>query len=133
MDQDQCIIDWNKQAERTFGWSRDEVIGRKLVEILIPPKFREAHDTGLDHFLKSGEGPILNRRIEVTALHRNNMIFPVELTVIPILFESRYLFYSFIRDITDRKEKEEKLKDSEEQFRALANSIPQLASAIHAS
>lgn len=111
MDQDQNIIDWNKQAEEIFGWSKEEVIGRQLAEIVIPQEYRKSHDDGLARFLKTGEGQIINRRIEVTALHRSKRVFPVELTVIPVLVEGKYLFYSFLRDISERKDNEERLRN----------------------
>jgi len=103
MDQNQKIIDWNHQAELTFGWSKQEAIGRSLSETVIPVQYRAAHRDGVAHFLLSGEGPILNRRIEIFALHRNGTVFPVELTVIPILVNRSYFFYSFLRDISERK------------------------------
>jgi PAS domain S-box-containing protein len=106
VDQNDLIVDWNRQAEVTFGWTRDEVVGTSMASKIIPQSFRERHLNGLKHFLKTGEGPILNKRIQIAALHRNGQAFPVELTVIPIFGNGRYLFYSFLRDITAQKEAE---------------------------
>jgi PAS domain S-box-containing protein len=104
------ISDWNPQAERTFGWTRDEVIGRSVADTIIPPQFRASHNKGLQRFLDTGEGPVLNKRIEITALHRDGHEFPVEMTIAPIRLGETYLFSAFIKDITERKQAEEKLK-----------------------
>jgi PAS domain S-box-containing protein len=81
MDEKGQVIDWNRQAEITFGWSREEAIGRKVAEIIIPERHRQAHIQGLQHFLATGEGPVLNKRIEIEALHRHGYEFPIELTI----------------------------------------------------
>jgi PAS domain S-box-containing protein len=86
MASDGTIETWSPQAESMFGWSAAEVVGRSLGSTIIPPRFRDAHRRGLNRFLESGEGPILRRRIEVTALHRSGHEFPVELTVTPLRF-----------------------------------------------
>ena len=75
------IVAWNAQAERTFGWTRDEVLGRNLAETIIPPAFREAHTSGMRRFHETGEAPVVNQRLELTALHRSGREFPVELTI----------------------------------------------------
>src|SRR5438034_10912228 len=76
MDADGLITYWNPEAERTFGWSREEALGRVLAETIIPHKHREAHWRGLERFLSTGEGPAMNKRFEITALHRDGHEFP---------------------------------------------------------
>src|SRR5262249_55563036 len=71
MNVDGIITEWNRQAEITFGWPRAEAVGRVLSETIIPPKFREAHVYGLARFLATGEGPMLNRVIDLPALRRD--------------------------------------------------------------
>src|SRR5262249_61979271 len=71
------IIGWSPEAEATFGWPAADVVGRRVSETIIPPQFRESHVQGLQRFLATGEGPILKRRIELTALHRDGHEFPV--------------------------------------------------------
>jgi len=90
MDARGLITNWNAQAEATFGWTRQEVLGRPLSDTIIPPQHREAHRRGLAHFLATGEGPVLNRRIEMTALHRDGREFPVELTISPLRLGGTY-------------------------------------------
>lgn len=108
-DQQQRITDWNSEAQRTFGWSRQEAIGRQLSELIIPPSQREDHNRGMAHFLTTGHGPALNKRIELEALHRSGKEFPVEITINPIKSENGYVFTAFLHDISDRKQTELKL------------------------
>ena len=76
MSADGLITEWNHQAEITFGWPRGEAVGRVLSETIIPPQFREAHSRGLARFLATGEGPLLNRVLEVPALRRDGASSP---------------------------------------------------------
>ena len=128
IDADGLITDWNRQAEATFGWSREEVIGRPLTETIIPSQYREAHQRGLEHFLSTGEGPFLNKRIEITALHRSGFEFHVELTISPLRLGGTYVFNAFVHDITQRKRAEEALRDSEERYRTLVENAYDLIS-----
>jgi PAS domain S-box-containing protein len=104
------VINWNKQAEKTFGWLKEEAIGKDLSDLIMPEKYRESHRRGIAHFLKSGEGPVLNKRIEITAIRRNGDEFPVELTIWPIKQGDVYIFNSFMHDISERKQFEERMK-----------------------
>src|SRR5207302_4015599 len=123
MDEEGVITSWNRQAERTFGWPRDEAIGRSLAGTIVPERHRDAHRHGLKHFLATGEGPVLNRVIEITAVRRDGQEFPVELSISPLSFGGKHVFTSFIRDITQRKRVEgevEKLNaELERKLRAL--------------
>ncbi|WP_413287669.1 ATP-binding protein [Bdellovibrio sp. HCB337] len=103
MDTSGRIIDWNRQAEKTFGWKRDEVLGAILSDVVIPENFREAHRRGLEKFLETGSGPVLNRRMEVTALHRLGHEVPVELTIYPIQQGDEVIFGAFLHDISEQK------------------------------
>lgn len=116
---------WNTEAERIFGWSREEAIGRSMAETIIPPRYRDAHKHGLKKFLDTGEGPILNTRIEINALHRDGHEFPVELTIAPAKLMGAWTFSAFIRDISERKRAEGALQQSEEHLRLLLNSTAQ--------
>jgi PAS domain S-box-containing protein len=112
------ITGWNPQAETIFGWSREDAIHRRLAETIIPPQYREAHHQGLQHFLATGEGPVLNKRIEITALHRDGHEFPVELTISPLRSGETFIFSAFIRDITKRRRAEEALQTAKEEAEA---------------
>jgi PAS domain S-box-containing protein len=109
MDAGGLITHWNPRAEAIFGWARSEAIGRRLSDTIIPPQSREAHQRGLQRFLATGEGPVLNRRIEVTALRRDGTEFPVELSISPLKTVDSYSFNAFIADISGRKQAERRL------------------------
>ncbi len=113
MDDKGDIIAWNTRAEQIFGWTRQEAVGRSMSETIIPHAHREAHERGLANFIKTGEGPILNKRIEVTALRRDGTEFPIELSLTPLRLENAYTFTAFVVDISERKQAEEALRTSE--------------------
>jgi PAS domain S-box-containing protein len=113
MDADGKITDWNKQAEETFGWTRPEALGRRMVDTIIPVQYRLSHERGLEHFFKTGEGPVLNRRIEIKAVRRDGTEFPIELSITPLKSGDTWTFSSFVRDISERRLAEEKLRESE--------------------
>ncbi len=104
------ITGWNQQAESMLGWTPPEAIGQPLVSLIIPPSFRESHNQGLERFRTTGEGPVLNKRIEITALHQQGHEFPVELSISPIHSQDGVTFSAFIRDITTRKQAENEIK-----------------------
>lgn len=106
MNQDGKITQWNERAEAIFDWSHDEAVGRILSEIIIPHEYRAAHEVGIKHFLKTGEGPVLNKRIELSALHRKGHLFPIELSITAQRLHGEYYFTAFIRDISERKKTE---------------------------
>lgn len=108
MDRDGCVTGWNALASACFGWSEHEAVGRRLSEMIIPAALRQAHEAGLAHFLASGEGPVLDRRIEVRALHRDGREFPVELSITATEQFGEILFIGFVRDISDRHEAAER-------------------------
>jgi diguanylate cyclase (GGDEF)-like protein/PAS domain S-box-containing protein len=109
MDSRGGITEWNAQAERTFGWSREQIIGRSLSDTIIPARYREAHQKGLRVFLETGREALLNRRIEISAMHRRGHEFPVELTVAPVRLGEAWIFSSFVRDITERVQQQDKI------------------------
>ncbi len=119
MNADGAIIDWNPQAVEIFGWSRDEALGRKVVDLIIPEHLREAHRQGLAGFHSTGRGRILNQRIESTAIRRDGREFPVELTVTPVRSGESCIFSAFLRDITERKHSRERIEASERKYRTL--------------
>ena len=109
IDSSDAIIDWNKQAEHIFGWSAAESIGNNLSDLIIPPQYRTQHREGIRIFLNTGEGPALNKRIEVTALNKKGAEFPVELTIAPITIKGKPAFSAFIRDISAQKQAADKI------------------------
>jgi len=110
MDMEGKVVEWNPQAAAIFGWTKPETVGKKLGELIIPLQYREAHEIGLKRYASTGEGPVLNKRIEITAMRRDGTEFPVELSITPLKQSKGQLFNAFIRDITERKKNEEELR-----------------------
>jgi PAS domain S-box-containing protein len=110
MDRLGGITSWNPRAEQIFGWRAEEVVGRRLADVLIPEGLREAHTRGLRHAVATGEGAVFGRRMEMTALRRSGEEIPVELTVTKLMVGGRMLFSAFIRDIGQIKASEARLQ-----------------------
>jgi PAS domain S-box-containing protein len=105
-----CITEFNPAAERTFGYRREDVIGISLAEVIVPPSLREQHRTGLARYLATGEARVLGRRIEITAMRADGTEFPVELAITPTTVDGVPFFTAYIRDITERKRAERRLR-----------------------
>ena len=110
MDESGRITAWNPEAETTFGWSEEEALGRNLAETIIPARHRGAHNRGIQQFLATGHAALLNRRIEMEALHRDGHEFPVEMTITAVRIRGRYAFNAFLHDISRRKQAEQALR-----------------------
>jgi PAS domain S-box-containing protein len=116
IDAEGRIRDWNRQAETVFGWPRAEVIGRFLHETIIPPKHRDAHVRGMRHLQATGEGPVLNKLVELTALRRGGEEFPVEMTIWALPMGPETTYNAFLRDITERKRAQSELENIHKQL-----------------
>jgi PAS domain S-box-containing protein len=127
IDRAGTITGWSPQAESLFGWSAAEALGRSLSNTVIPERYREAHQGGLERYLATGEGPVLNRRIELSALRRDQSEFPVELAITPIRSGESVSFSAFVRDITERKRAEERLQVQAERLELLDRSTRAIA------
>jgi PAS domain S-box-containing protein len=102
MDHQGVIVEFNRGAERTFGYSREEALGRELAALLIPPRLRDGHRAGLARYLSTREGPFIDRRIETIARHADGREFPVELSITRVPGDEPPSFTGFVRDLTAR-------------------------------
>jgi PAS domain S-box-containing protein len=109
IDHEERILEFNPAAERIFGYTRAAVLGQCLSELIIPPAYRAAHRRGMQHYLASGEGPVLGRRVELPALRGDGSEFPAEISIVPTVLDGRPIFTGYLRDITERKRAEQEI------------------------
>jgi PAS domain S-box-containing protein len=102
MDQEGLVTAWNPSAEAVFGLTRAQALGRPVAELIIPEGLREAHWEGLRRFLATGEGRVLDRRLEMRALRADGTEIPVEFTVSALEDAGCWTFHAFIRDVSER-------------------------------
>jgi PAS domain S-box-containing protein len=129
MDADGRIVEWNRQASAIFGWTREEAVGRLVAETIIPPQHRKGHTRGLAHMVATGEGPMLDTRVEITAVRRDGREFPVELEITAIGGARELFFGGFIRDITERVANARAARETESGLRR-AQAVAQLAHVV---
>jgi PAS domain S-box-containing protein len=110
MADDGRITGWNAQAEKTFGWARDEVIGKHLSEIIVPPSQRSAHLKGLQRYLTTGVSRLLQKRVDLQAIRRSGEEFPVEAVISAIHTKNGLVFSAFLRDMTETRRTEQQLQ-----------------------
>jgi diguanylate cyclase (GGDEF)-like protein/PAS domain S-box-containing protein len=103
------VVDWSSQAERLFGWTREEAVGLEMAGLVVPERYREQHRAGLASAAQSGDGPVMRRPLELPALHRAGHEVPVELVVWSTDVDGERRFHSFVRDISERKRMEAQL------------------------
>ena len=123
------IVEWNRQAELTLGWSRQEALGREMSELIIPDRDRPAHDAGMARLQRTREAKVLGRRLELTAQCKDGREIPCEVTINALpdgLAPGETLYFSFLHDISDRKRAEQALADSERRLRTIADNLPAL-------
>jgi PAS domain S-box-containing protein len=118
---DHCgrVVEWNAEAERTFGYSREEALGQEMAGLIIPPALRESHRAGLQRHLATGEGPVIGNRLEISAVRRDGTEFPVELAISRLAGDPPR-FTGFIRDITQRRKTEEEREEARQAAEAAA-------------
>ncbi len=113
MDSYGIITDWNIQAEKMFGWTKEQAINQRLDDLIIPPRFREAHRLGLENFIRTGKGPLLNKLIEHIGIRSDGTEFPVELSISPLKLGNSYIFSGFVHDISGRKKAEKTIREAQ--------------------
>ncbi|MCJ8308943.1 MAG: PAS domain S-box protein [Hyphomicrobiales bacterium] len=108
------IVEFNPAAEEIFGFKGADVIGRELAQTIVPGHHREAHRAGMDKYLTTGEGPVLNQRIEIDAVTADARSITIELAIMETKGPEGRLFIGYMRDITDAKAAEAALVEAKE-------------------
>lgn len=122
------IVEWNRKAEQIFGWTRDEVMGKTLQEVIIPKVHREGHAKGMEHYHATGHGPVLDKLFETQALRKGGEIFDIELFITHVEIEGEVIFSSFIRDITESKQMAAEIERQRSLYESILNGLPLMVS-----
>lgn len=127
MDHRGVVVEFNPAAERLFGYKRSEALDKPLEDLLIPPSLRAAHRRGLARYLETGEGTALGKVLEFPAMRADGSEFPVELAITLVAGESTPFFTGFVRDVSDRKQSEQVMRQSEARFRLFVEAVKDYA------
>jgi PAS domain S-box-containing protein len=126
IDHEGKVIDFNPAAEQTFGYSSEDVVGRQMANLIVPPAVREQHKSGFARYLATGCASVLGKRLEVAGMRADGSEIPVELTITAIGELPQPTFTAFIRDLTESKRAEQELRESEERYRDLVENAHDL-------
>jgi len=124
MNEEGVITQWNHMAEVVFGWTSHEIVGKHLQDTIIPIRFREEHEHGFKHYMENGDGPLLNRSIEMRALRKDNIEIDIALGISPILIKEHKFFIGFISDISERKSVADKLDKQKVFYENILDKLP---------
>ncbi|MES2951229.1 MAG: ATP-binding protein [Pseudomonadota bacterium] len=115
------IVGWNTQAQLIFGWAPEQALGQPLHQTIIPEQHRDAHLRGMARYMAGATSRVIDRRIEITALHQSGREFPIELAITRVMLDdpAKFEFCAFIRDITQRRQAEEEIRTSLEKQKEL--------------
>jgi diguanylate cyclase (GGDEF)-like protein/PAS domain S-box-containing protein len=122
-DADGRIVEWNASAERIFGWPRAQALGRSLSELIVPPAYRAQHEAGMRRCLETGEGPVLDRKVELPALTASGRQIMVEMTISSYEWQGKRCFSAFMNDISERIRTRQQLEEKQEMLNAVLDSI----------
>src|SRR6266511_1242660 len=120
------VVEWNPAAERTFGYTREQALGRELADLIIPERLRGAHRLGLARHLRTGRSGLLGERVEMPALRADGTEIPIELAITKVSGEQP-LFAGHMRDITERRRRDAALEEAEHRYRSLVERLPVVA------
>ena len=118
------IVEYNAEAERVFGWTRAEILGKTMDETMVPHRHRHAHRTGMERVLAGGTPRVLGRRFEIEALNSAGEIFPVELSISETRMGAHRYFVATLRDLSRQKIAAAKLEEAQATLKAIFDNIP---------
>jgi PAS domain S-box-containing protein len=109
IDRNSKILQWNPKAEDIFGYTSSEALGKHINELIVPERYREAHNAGMKRYMSTGKGNIINKTIEISAMNKQGVEFPIDISISATVFRDENIFISFISDISERKRTESEL------------------------
>lgn len=115
IDEAGSIIEFNPAAERMFGWSKADILGKDVLDTLIPPYYRTGHANGGEYMTKRGR-PMIGRRLETTTMNASGEIFPIELTATQVAVADRRLILGSIRDLREKRQAEDEINRQREKL-----------------
>lgn len=124
MDHKGNVIGWNAQAERIFGYSGEQALGREITELIVPAAYRERHRRGVRRFMTPNASNIVGKRLEITGFRADATEFPMELTVGVLRQKDHYFFSAYVRDITERRRAEAAQQEALDRLRKIACQLP---------
>jgi PAS domain S-box-containing protein len=133
MDDRGAVIGWNTHAEKIFGWTSKEAVGKRVSELIIPNELRGAHEKGHEHLRRTGHGPVLNKRIEVNGMRRDGTLVPVELLIVPTHVGDEKYYTGFLHDISERRAAEAALRSARDQLEELRQEVERRKAAQEAA
>ncbi len=125
-DHEGRIIEFNAAAERTFGFARDAVVGKRVADVVVPASLCDAHTHGIVRYLETGRRAMLGQRVETVSRRSDGSEFPVELLVVPVELDGPPRFVAFLRELTDQKRTEEALR-ANLQIQSAINSLLEIS------
>ena len=121
------ILEFNPAAERTFGYSRAEVLGREMAELMVPPALRDAHRRAMARYLETGEASVLGRRVEIPAMRADGSVFPAEATITRLALDGPPVFTAYLRDISERQAAERRIARAVARLRSVLDAADSVA------
>jgi PAS domain S-box-containing protein len=118
------VIEWNRQAEVIFGYTREEALGKNLAELIIPEMHQSAHEAGVNRYHETKRGPVLNKQIEVPAKCKDGSEILISLFITPVEMKGEIIFSSFIRNITHQKFLQKEVEKQQEINSSILNALP---------
>ena len=123
LDNISCISFWNIASERIFGFTKGEVIGKKISEIIIPTNLRADHIKGFKSFSDTGQGAVIGKTVELTAINKSGIEFPIELSLSAVKIDGKWNAIGIIRDISERKQAEEQIQEGVENLKLTLDGV----------